>query len=474
MSLALLPSGTRFKDFTLEESIGQGRFSHVYRAVRDDGTKWAVKAVNKKEVGTTAYSGSRKEARMLEELDHPSIVKCTDFFEQAGQLFVVMELLSGGDLFDKIIDLKYYTESVAARLTQNVLHALEYLHAHGVCHRDVKPENLMLRTSSKLAAADDLDCVLANVVLVDFGTATKFYGYEEGCAASITDFMGTPEYMAPEVIETDQRKRLGYNEKCDVWSLGVVVFTLLCGWPPFFAETQNALFHKILNGQWGFPPNTIWTLISQQAKDFICRLLAGKPEDRVSAKEALQLEWIEMHCPAEVIVNNESVCVCPIPIATVEEVVPTASSFDKELVLNRSRSNSMNYRARSDSDDVNRSLSENLSQSIGDESTSLQTSVKNMKANIDSMRATKGAEPAGAVQDFKKPRWYNGSHLKFTFAADDEIEEILEGDPGPDVLSTSPPGHDVAPTRKCSLVAEVPPEEGVPFPIELCDEDRGI
>eukprot|EP00667_Euglena_gracilis_P009490 EG_transcript_9656 len=334
--------GTQIKDYTIELPIGRGRFSTVYRASKEGSDlKYAVKVVSKKEAGLPAYKGTRKEAVLLQNLDHPNLIHVYEYEEEYGMLYVIMELLEGGDLFDKITELKNYTEGLAARLTRNVVTVLHYLHSNGVCHRDVKPENLMLRRRKD--DGGDLESLYSDIVLVDFGTATKFYGFEEGCDASMTDFMGTPEYMAPEVIQTDLKQRLGYNEKCDIWSTGVVVYILLCGWPPFFAESQQLLFDRILRGQLSFPPNTVWDRISPEAKDFVSRCLSMEPQERPSAAELLQHAWLAEEEPAGAV---------EIPVSPeMEEIM--RGSFSASL-----------------------------------EQISLRASVRNLKNNIDNIKAT--------------------------------------------------------------------------------------
>jgi len=286
----------RIKDYTLEAPIGKGRYSTVYRAAKD-GTdqKYAIKVVVKKEAGLVAYKGTRKEALLLQNLSHPHVIRVYDCAEEDGALFVVMELLEGGDLFEKISELHCYTEAFAAKLARNLIVVLNYLHSHSVCHRDVKPENLMLRHGKTDAVPPEE--LHTDVVLVDFGTATKFYGYEEKCAASMTDFMGTPEYMAPEVIQTEIKRCIGYNAKCDIWSTGVVVYILLCGFPPFFAENQQLLFDRIIRGQWSFPPNTVWDRLSPAARDFVSCCLRLDPAERPSAEDLLAHEWLAPEPP---------------------------------------------------------------------------------------------------------------------------------------------------------------------------------
>lgn len=195
----------------------------------------------------------------MEVIEHKNIVKLKDKFDTPSHLYLVMECCSGGELFDRIVDREKYTEADAAKVVRSVADALAYCHSAEppIVHRDLKPENLLLIDSS-----EDAD-----VKVADFGLAkmlTKDTLMQTAC--------GTPNYVAPEILEGRE-----YDEKVDAWSLGVIMYILLCGFPPFYDENNAALFTAIKSGDFEFP-SPFWDDISSEAKDCIKRMLTVDPK----------------------------------------------------------------------------------------------------------------------------------------------------------------------------------------------------
>jgi len=154
------------------------------------------------------------EINVLKKLDHPNIIKLFEFFQDAKRFFLVTELCNGGELFDKIQSEQFFSEVDSANIMKQVLSAVHYSHNKNIMHRDLKPENLLMDSSGSV---DDM-----RVTIIDWGTATEFVPGQK-----LYQKYGTPYYIAPEVL------RRNYDSKCDLWSCGVILFILLCGYPPF-------------------------------------------------------------------------------------------------------------------------------------------------------------------------------------------------------------------------------------------------
>jgi len=191
---------------------------------------------------------------------------------QATRHFVIaMELLTGGELFDRICKKEKYSEEDARKVTRQLLDAIGFLHSNNIAHRDLKPENAIFATPAE-------DSILK---VSDFGFA-NVYDPDNKFVATC----GTPLYVAPEILDC-----VPYNCQCDMWSLGVIVFILLCGYPPFYGDDDEELFTKIREGDYEFV-SPAWDDISKPAKNFITSCLQTSPEKRITAKDALKHPWI--------------------------------------------------------------------------------------------------------------------------------------------------------------------------------------
>lgn len=193
--------------------------------------------------------------------------------------FIVLELISGGELFDRICEKAKYTEREARKVMWMLTSALAYAHGKNIVHRDLKPENILLKSKD-----DD-----TSIKLADMGFAKILTRPNQ----LMTTPCGTPGYVAPEVIGTNP----SYGPKCDVWSLGVIFYILLCGYPPFSDDDQNALFKMIRSGKYSMDPAE-WGVISDSAKDLVRRILVVDPDKRLSAQEILHHPWMKMDAAA--------------------------------------------------------------------------------------------------------------------------------------------------------------------------------
>ncbi|KAK0075429.1 hypothetical protein PV326_011601, partial [Microctonus aethiopoides] len=203
-------------------------------------------------------------------LTHPNIVQLLETFEDKHKVYLIMELVTGGELFDRIVEKGSYTEKDASGLIRQVLEAVDYMHEQGVVHRDLKPENLLY-----YSADED-----SKIMISDFGLSKM---EDSGIMATAC---GTPGYVAPEVLA--QRP---YGKAVDVWSIGVISYILLCGYPPFYDENDANLFAQILKGEFEFD-SPYWDDISDSAKDFIHKLMCVNVDERYTCKQALAHPWI--------------------------------------------------------------------------------------------------------------------------------------------------------------------------------------
>jgi len=264
-----------FKKYELGKVLGTGAFSEVKVAInRQTREKFAVKIIDK-----SKCKGKENmidtEISILSKVHHENIVQLYDLYQIENKIYLVMELVTGGELFDDIVRRGKYTESDAARIVQKILLAIDYLHGMGIAHRDLKPENLLLSDKSKNG----------KVMISDFGLS-KIFNDEEVMKTAC----GTPGYVAPEVL-----KRQGYGKEVDLWSIGVITYILLCGYPPFYDQNNVELYKQILACRYEFE-KPWWDNISEDAKEFIRKLLVLDPAKRYTAKQAVMHPFIVMNC----------------------------------------------------------------------------------------------------------------------------------------------------------------------------------
>jgi len=261
--------------YDLKDVLGTGAFSQVRLAEsKDDGQMYAIKIIDKKALKGKEDS-LENEIRVLKRLDHRNVVKLLEAYESRSCVYLVMELVTGGELFDRIVEKGSYSEKDAADLIKQVLSAVAYMHDEGVVHRDLKPENLLYYSSKDGGPESD-----SKIMISDFGLSKM---EESGVMATAC---GTPGYVAPEVLAQKP-----YGKAVDVWSIGVISYILLCGYPPFYDENDANLFAQILKGEFEFD-SPYWDDISEEAKDFIRSLMCVNVEHRLTCHTALEHCWI--------------------------------------------------------------------------------------------------------------------------------------------------------------------------------------
>lgn len=262
--------------YIIQDELGRGAFSVVKLAVeKSTGIKYAVKIIQKSKVEQD-MARLATEMEILKKVDHPNIIALKEIIDTKSCLFIVTEVVTGGELFDKIVELGQYTEKDAAVLVSKMVSAIDYLHSINIVHRDLKPENLLLKDSNNLS----------EVKLADFGLSKIV-----GTKVMMQTACGTPGYVAPEVLTAT-----GYDKEVDMWSIGVITYILLCGFPPFYNENLPELFEQILKAEYDFPED-YWKDISSDAKDFIRKLLVVDPSQRMTGKSALAHKWLSGHAP---------------------------------------------------------------------------------------------------------------------------------------------------------------------------------
>jgi len=260
-----------------KKKIGEGSYGSVCKAKNKvSGTYRAIKTIPKAQMKNV--DRFKQEIAIMKMMDHPNIIKLYESFEDHRNIYLVMELSMGGELFDRIIESGHFTEVQAAVLMQQIVRALYYMHENHVCHRDLKPENFLFMTKEPIEK---------NLIkIIDFGLSCTF---EPGKV--LTTKAGTPYYVAPQVLAGK------YDQLSDMWSIGVIMYVMLCGYPPFFGETDAEVLSKVRLGNFSFNA-TDWKNISEDAKVLIRMLLKMNPRDRYTAEQALNHEWIKNKAPA--------------------------------------------------------------------------------------------------------------------------------------------------------------------------------
>ena len=257
----------KFKDL-----LGRGHFGTVrsaYRRFEKSPHKlFAIKSISKKNLSINHLNDLIKEVDIISSLDHPNIIKFYETYNDNYYFHIVMELCRGKDLLSRI-NKGINDEKIIATIIMKILHSISYCHSKGISHRDLKPENIIFESP-------DID---SDIKLIDFGLSKKFKSSEK-----LHSILGTPYYVAPEILTKN------YNEKCDIWSVGIITYLLIVGDVPFKGKNNNDIFNKILHQKINFNYNK-WKNFSKEAKNFVQLLLQKDFNKRPSAQEALNHNW---------------------------------------------------------------------------------------------------------------------------------------------------------------------------------------
>jgi len=293
------------EDYKILGELGKGSFGKVCKVLHiPTGIIRAMKVIKKE---TVEYQDDDKkflkEIEILINIDHPNIIRIYEYYMDSVNYYLITEYVSGGELYDTIVKSKHFTEEKAAFIMKQIMSAVYYLHSKHIVHRDIKPENILMEydknrqntikpshdtTSTNTAATQQsvintaqtiLPTKHLNLKLIDFGTCNYFTENKK-----LTLKVGTPYYIAPEVLKRN------YNQKCDIWSCGVIMYILLVGYPPFNGKSTEFIFNKVLEGNFSMK-GPDWNKVSTLAKDLVTKMLTYDPEKRPSAQDVLEHEW---------------------------------------------------------------------------------------------------------------------------------------------------------------------------------------
>ncbi|KAK3382615.1 Pkinase-domain-containing protein [Lasiosphaeria ovina] len=325
-SRSTFPRYPGLERWELVEKMGDGAFSNVYRARDLEGTQGevAIKVVRKYEMNNmqsdkhlhpdfkpkapkaAERANILKEVQIMRQIDHPNVIKLVDFAESKQYYYIILELAPGGELFHQIVRLTYFSEDLSRHVITQVANALEYLHEErGIVHRDIKPENILFSPIPFMPSKNPKPRPAGDEDKEDEGEFVKGLGAGGIGQIKIADFglskivwdnqtmtpCGTVGYTAPEIVK-DER----YSKSVDMWAMGCVLYTLLCGFPPFYDESIEVLTEKVAKGQFTFL-SPWWDDISKSAQDLISHLLCVDPEKRYTIREFLAHPWIRESGP---------------------------------------------------------------------------------------------------------------------------------------------------------------------------------
>ncbi|WOK97135.1 hypothetical protein Cni_G05843 [Canna indica] len=260
--------------YVLGRELGRGEFGVTYLCTdKETREALACKSISKRKLRTAVdVEDVRREVAIMSTLpDHPNIVRLRAAYEDVDAVHLVMELCEGGELFDRIVARGHYSERAAAAVARTVAEVVRMCHANGVMHRDLKPENFLYankKENSPLKA-------------IDFGLSVFFRPGER-----FSEIVGSPYYMAPEVLKRN------YGPEVDIWSAGVILYILLCGVPPFWAETEQGVARAILRGVIDFQREP-WPQVSESAKSLVKQMLNPDPKRRLTAQQVLEHPWLQ-------------------------------------------------------------------------------------------------------------------------------------------------------------------------------------
>ena len=273
------------QNYKIGNTLGSGAFATVKLATcRSTGETFAMKIVEKKKFAMIEFGRSSKnsesekimrEVDILQQCDHPNITKCYNVFDTPKRLYILLELVKGGELFDRLVDRGAFSESKARHIFRQLTRGIAYLHSRGISHRDIKPENILLQEDGM------------SIKISDFGMSRLTSG-----GSFMKTIAGTPQYVAPEVLTDTGESGKGYGKEADLWSLGVVLYVLLSARMPFGdASRAGSVFEQVRRCEYSFP-SQVFGNISDEAIDLIRKLLVKDPSKRLNATQILVHPWL--------------------------------------------------------------------------------------------------------------------------------------------------------------------------------------
>ena len=258
--------------YEIKDRLGTGKFSDVYLGLElSTNLHWAIKVVEKKKLNEQEREMMRSEVAIMRLLNHQNVVQMKEVFEDRNKMYLVMELVEGGELYDRIRLKKVFSEFTAFHITRQLLDTIKYLHDVGIVHRDIKPENILLSDESEIPT----------IKLADFGLS-KLVGPND----TLDVPCGTLGYVAPEVLMQQP-----YTKQVDLWSVGVVTYLMLRGRLPFDSKDKHVLVQKTIDARLDLNP-AYWGKFTQYVGDFLRKLITKDPSERLSVEQALEHQWI--------------------------------------------------------------------------------------------------------------------------------------------------------------------------------------
>ena len=284
----LKSSDTMAKKYLKIKEISNGTYSKVYIVQnKTDLKSYCCKEILKTKV--TDLAKFKNEINILSKMDHPNIIRLYEIFEDDRYISLIMELCKGGELFKKINELaekdEAFTEKEAVKIFKQLISAVSYCHSQGICHRDLKPENILFLNKNPDSPIKIIDFGLSKI----FGEIKPIMKGNKVEKNILSLRVGTAYYMSPEVLQGN------YDNKCDIWACGVILYIMLCGYPPFDGDTENDILKAISKKKFSFPEEE-WKTVSDDAKDLIKHIICD-PDKRYNAEMILNHPWIEKNAP---------------------------------------------------------------------------------------------------------------------------------------------------------------------------------
>lgn len=329
------------EDYEIGERIGSGSFGTVFKVKHiKSGIRRAMKVLKRSAIEDNMIEENfQVEISILISTDHPNIMKIFEYYTDNKNYFIIMELIQGRELYESVLKLRNFNESTVAHIMNQLLSALCYLHSKSIVHRDIKPENILVREYKKpsVKAPNGLSMdgsqikepeqlTYFHLVLIDFGNSNF---YEKN--TRLNSLVGTPYYISPEVLKEN------YDEKCDIWSCGILLHILLVGFPPFKGKTIKETFAKILKYEINYNCDS-WKEVSAEGLDLVKKMLQYEPKNRISALEALDHKFFQKFLEKEELsvetANNVLKNICDFNIW--EKLVQATLAFIVHYKMNKS------------------------------------------------------------------------------------------------------------------------------------------
>ena len=385
--------------------LGDGAFGSVRKIThRVTGEVRAVKTIHKKSLRTPEEQATFfNEVAVLRALDHPNILKLYEFYQDDKNYYLITEFCAGGELYDRIINAGSFSEALAASIMKQILSCVMFCHQKSVVHRDLKPENFLFESAAPNAA----------IKVIDFGTAQFFTAGQ-----TLTAKFGTPYYIAPEVL------RKHYNEKCDIWSAGVNLYILLCGFPPFGGNTDDQILKKVSAGRFTFP-SPEWDPISPQAKDLITQMLTLDPDRRISAREALNHSWFLQASTEQLNHSSASAIFKNLQTFKTEQTLQkaTLTFIASQLSTNAEKADMLSIFQSLDKDNSGTlskaELMQGFEQLFGSEIEDVEAEVTRIMQQVDSDRSGEIDYTEFAIATMNRQKMLSREHVEAAFRAFD-------------------------------------------------------